>query len=167
VPDSRGSSSTASRQIEDEEEAELMGDVRRRNAEREESNLPETQKNLLRRTKLISNDTPEDKDRNLRIEYKRNLVHELTKHWHLMKGDSAPVVAIRIGRDGTIQAAKIRKSSGDETVDQAAIKAVYDLHLPPFDAMIKAKKLGFRVDFNRIVAKQQKEADKVLAGKRR
>lgn len=150
---------------EDEEidQTDQSEEEKLKKAQIDESKLPESQKRLLKRRKLISNVTPKDKEKNLRIEYKRNIVHELSKHWHLMKGDEAPLVAIRVGQYGKIQNVKIRRSSGDNEVDEEVIKAVNALNLPPFDEGISAAKLAFRIDFNRIVAKQQKDADKVLS----
>ena len=150
--------------IDNEESAEMINDVSRINDEREQSELPEVHKQLMKHKKIISNDTPKDRDRNARVEYKRIVIRELTKHWHLMKGTEAPYISMRIGRDGTVLSTKVVESSGDSEVDDEAIKAINNLKLPPLDDDIKAKKLGLRVDFNRITAKQQREADKVLTG---
>lgn len=160
------SADIGSESLDDEQSAETIGEVRKRSLERRqqraESMLPEEQRSLLRRRKLISNDTPEDRDKNHRAEYKRLVVKELTRHWHLMKGNEAPLVAIKIGRDGKILSTKIVESSGDHEVDDGVLKAINALKLPAFDQEIKVEKIGMRVDFNRIVAKQQRTADKVL-----
>lgn len=160
------SADSGSESFDDEQSAETMEEVRKRNLERKqqraESMIPEEQRSLLRRRKLVSNDTPEDRDKNRRAEYKRLVVKELTRHWHLMKGNEAPLVSIRIGRDGKILSTKIVESSGDNAVDDGVLKAINALELPAFDEEIKADKIGMRVNFNRIVAKQQRTADRVL-----
>lgn len=151
---------------DDEQYAQTIAEVRKRNIERrrqrEESMLPQEQRSLMRRHKLISNDTPEDRDKNSKAEYKRQVVKELTKHWHLMKGNEAPLVAIKIGRDGKILSTKVVESSGDNEVDGEVLKAINALKLPAFSQDIKSEKISMRIDFNRIVAKQQRAADKVL-----
>lgn len=69
--------------------------------------------------------------------YMKKLQKDIKKNWNPPKGNSSKrvVVLFKIEKSGKLLETKIKKSSGDTDIDNAAIKAIYDT--APFEPLPK------------------------------